>query len=167
MQVKAFLRNEPLPFTAGQLEGMSSMVNMNTRIAKKLFSSSLRYWMLEYMRRQPKERRFAALILRFIKDRIAALFLIEVLHQMPLVPYTIKITTSFPSNIVSRFSPYYLTCILRTLGFWCYRWPSVTLQVGLHSSAWVSLGKQIGDEVDVRVEESHPRDDILSLKEVD
>lgn len=118
MQVKAFLRNEPLPFTAGQLEGMSSMVNMNTRIAKKLFSSSLRYWMLEYMRRQPKERRFAALILRFIKDRIAALFLIEVLHQMPLVPYKIKITTSFPSNIVSRFGPYYLTCILRTLGFY-------------------------------------------------
>ncbi|CAM8909881.1 unnamed protein product [Rhodiola kirilowii] len=114
-QVKAFLRGESLPFTAGQLEGMASMVNMNTRIAKKLFSSSLRYWMLEYMKRQPKERRFTALILRFIKDRIAALLLVE---------------------------------------------------VGLQSSAWVSVGKQIGDEVEVRVEESHPRDDILSLKEV-
>ncbi|CAM8920251.1 unnamed protein product [Rhodiola kirilowii] len=114
-QVKAFLRGESLPFTAGQLEGMSSMVNMNTRIAKKLFSSSLRYWMLEYMKRQPKERRFTALILRFIKDRIASLLLVE---------------------------------------------------VGLQSSAWVSVGKQIGDEVEVRVEESHPRDDILSLKEV-
>uniref|UniRef100_A0A7N0RGU8 RNB domain-containing protein n=1 Tax=Kalanchoe fedtschenkoi TaxID=63787 RepID=A0A7N0RGU8_KALFE len=79
-QIKAFLRDESLPFTAGQLEGMASMVNMNTRIAKKLFSSSLRYWMLEYMRRQPKERRFTALILRFIKDRIAALLLVEVLH---------------------------------------------------------------------------------------
>jgi len=39
-------------------------------------------------------------------------------------------------------------------------------QVGLQASAWVSLGKDIGDEIVVRVEESHPRDDFLSLKEV-
>jgi hypothetical protein len=34
--------------------------------------------MLEYLRRQPKERRYRALILRFIKDRVAALLLVAV-----------------------------------------------------------------------------------------
>ncbi|KAB2622127.1 ribonuclease II [Pyrus ussuriensis x Pyrus communis] len=99
-QVKAFLAGESLRFSAGQLEGMASIVNMNVR---------------EYLRRQPKEKEYRALILRFIKDRIAAILLVE---------------------------------------------------VGLQSSVWVSVGAQIGDEVLVRVEEAHPRDDVLLLKEV-
>ncbi|XP_068341305.1 ribonuclease II, chloroplastic/mitochondrial-like [Pyrus communis] len=114
-QVKAFLAGESLPFSAGQLEGMASIVNMNVRVARRLFSSSLRYWILEYLRRQPKEKKYCALILRFIKDRIAAILLVE---------------------------------------------------VGLQSSVWVSVGAQIGDEVLVRIEEAHPRDDVLLLKEV-
>lgn len=114
-QIKAFLIGDSPPFSAGQLEGLASIVNMSTRVAKRLFNSSLRYWILEYLRRQPKEKRFRALILRFIKDRIAALLLVE---------------------------------------------------VGLQASAWVSVGSQIGDEVLVRVEEAHPRDDVLFLKEV-
>lgn len=57
---------------------MASIVNTNTKLAKRLSSISLRYWVLEYLRRQPKENRFRALILRFIKDRIAALLLVEV-----------------------------------------------------------------------------------------
>lgn len=40
------------------------------------------------------------------------------------------------------------------------------MQVGLQASAWVSVGSQIGDEVLVRVDEAHPRDDVLFLKEV-
>lgn len=40
------------------------------------------------------------------------------------------------------------------------------LQVGLQAAAWVSVGAQIGDEVEVKVEEAHPRDDIIYLKEV-
>lgn len=40
------------------------------------------------------------------------------------------------------------------------------MQVGIQASTWVSVGAQIGDEVEVRVEEAHPRDDVLSLKEV-
>lgn len=40
------------------------------------------------------------------------------------------------------------------------------LQVGLQAAAWVSVGAQIGDEVEVNVEEAHPRDDIIYLKEV-
>ncbi|KAK6943654.1 Ribonuclease II/R [Dillenia turbinata] len=114
-QVKAFLRGDTPPFTAGQLEGIASSVNMNARVAKRLVSSSLKYWILEYLRRQPKRKRFRALVLRFIKDRTAALLLLE---------------------------------------------------VGYQASAWVSVGVQIGDEIDVQVEEAHPREDVLALKEV-
>ncbi|KAJ6699583.1 RIBONUCLEASE [Salix purpurea] len=114
-QVKAVLRGDSPPLSAGQLEGMASLVNMQTRVVRRLCSSSLQYWIIEFLRRQPKEKKYRALILRFIKDRVAALLLVE---------------------------------------------------VGLQASAWVSLGTQIGDEVQVRVEEAHPRDDIISLKEV-
>ncbi|XP_077239005.1 ribonuclease II/R family protein [Tasmannia lanceolata] len=114
-QVTAFLRGDPLPFSPGHLEGMASLLNMHVRVAKRLCNTSLRYWLLEYLRRQPKEKKFRALILRFIKDRMAALLLVE---------------------------------------------------VGIQASALVSVGTQIGDEIEVRVEEAHPRDDILFLKEV-
>ncbi|KAL9242492.1 hypothetical protein vseg_016484 [Gypsophila vaccaria] len=114
-QVKAYLRGEALPFSAGQLEGIAAIVNMQHKVARKLFNSSLRYWVLEYLRRQPKGKRFRALILRFIKDRIAALLLVEVGHQ---------------------------------------------------ASAWVLVGSQVGDEIQVVIEHAHPRDDALSLKQV-
>ncbi|CAN6471801.1 unnamed protein product [Victoria cruziana] len=114
-QVKAFLRKDSPPFSAGQLEGIASMTNANVRIAKKLSSDSLRYWLLEFLRQQPKGRKYRALVLRFIKDRLAALLLME---------------------------------------------------IGIQASASVSIGVQIGDEVHIQVEESHPRDDILTVKEV-
>ncbi|CAL5420140.1 unnamed protein product [Camellia sinensis] len=114
-QVKAFLRGDSPPFSAGQLEGMASLINMNVRLVRRVCNCSLRYWIIEYLRRQTKRTRFRALILRFIKDRIAALLLVE---------------------------------------------------VGIQASACVSVGVQIGDEVEVQVEEAHPRDDVLSLKEV-
>lgn len=114
-QVKAFLRGDSPPFSAGQLEGMASLINMNVRLVRRVCNCSLRYWIIEYLRRQTKGTRFRALILRFIKDRIAALLLVE---------------------------------------------------VGIQASACVSVGVQIGDEVEVQVEEAHPRDDVLFLKEV-
>ncbi|XP_061371834.1 ribonuclease II, chloroplastic/mitochondrial isoform X2 [Gastrolobium bilobum] len=114
-QVKAFLRGEPPPFSAGKLEGIAALVNDKFRAVRKLCNSSLRYWILEYLRRQPKEKRYRALVLKFFKDRLAALLLIE---------------------------------------------------VGFQASALVSVGTQIGDEIIVKVEEAHPRDDILFLKEV-
>ncbi|XP_052724363.1 ribonuclease II, chloroplastic/mitochondrial isoform X2 [Vigna angularis] len=114
-QVKAFLRGELPPFTAGKLEGIAAVINENVRTVRKLCNSSLRYWILEYLRRQPKEKSYRALVLRFLKDRIAALLLVE---------------------------------------------------IGFQASAWVPVGSQIGDEVLVKVEEAHPRDDILFLKEV-
>ncbi|CAL1399100.1 unnamed protein product [Linum trigynum] len=80
-QVKAFLRGDSPPFSAGQLEGAAASVNMQTRLIRKLSNTSLRYWIIEYLRRQPKQRRYRALILRFIKDRVAALLLVDVGFQ--------------------------------------------------------------------------------------
>ncbi|XP_020252520.1 ribonuclease II, chloroplastic/mitochondrial isoform X1 [Asparagus officinalis] len=114
-QIKAFLRNEPLPFSSGELEGITCLVNMHVKFARRLYNSNLRYWLLEYLRRQTRGRKFRALILRFIKDRVAAILLVE---------------------------------------------------VGIQASASVSVGNLIGDEIEVVIEEAHPRDDVLSLKEV-
>ncbi|CAA0830512.1 Ribonuclease II- chloroplastic/mitochondrial [Striga hermonthica] len=113
-QVKAFLRGDSLPFSAGRLEGIASLVNVNTRVIKRLSSTSLRYWIIEYLRQQPKHKTFSALVLRFIKDRVAAIFLME---------------------------------------------------VGLQASVWVSGGVKVGDEVKVRVEKAHPRNDTISFVE--
>ncbi|OMO91573.1 Ribonuclease II/R [Corchorus olitorius] len=114
-QVKAFLRGESPPFSAGQLEQMASGVNMQVRVVRNLCSSSLQYWIIEFLRRQPKEKKFRALILRFIKYGVADLLLLE---------------------------------------------------VGFQASASVSVGTKIGDEIEVKVEEAHPRDGFLKLKEV-
>lgn len=77
-QVKAVLRGEPPPFSCNKLEGMMPLIKMQLQIAKRLYNNSLRYWLLEYLRRQPREKEFRALILRFIKDKTAALLLVEV-----------------------------------------------------------------------------------------
>lgn len=114
-QVKAFLRGDSPPFSAGQLEGYGSIVNVHVKVAKRLFNSSLRYWVYEYLRRQPKGKKFRALIIRFIKDRNASLLLMD---------------------------------------------------LGYQASARVSTGFRVGDELEVRVVEADPRNDILSLKEV-
>ncbi|KAL8138256.1 hypothetical protein V2J09_004257 [Rumex salicifolius] len=114
-QVKAFLRGDDLPFSVGNLEGLSSVLMMQTKAARQLSSTSLRYWTIEYLRRQPREKRYRALVLRFIKDRFASLLLSE---------------------------------------------------VAFHGAALVSVGVQVGDEVQVFVVAAHPRNDSLSLKEI-
>ena len=75
--MKACLRGESPPFSADLLEGMASLVNMQVRAVRRLSSSSLRYWMIEFLRRQPRGKKYRALILKFIKGRIAALLLVE------------------------------------------------------------------------------------------
>ncbi|CAM0957974.1 unnamed protein product [Alopecurus aequalis] len=77
-QVKAFLRGDTPPYSAGDLEGMTFIASMHVKVARKLHSNSLRYWLLEYIRRQPRGRKYKALILRFIKDRTASLLLVDV-----------------------------------------------------------------------------------------
>ncbi|GAU28032.1 hypothetical protein TSUD_264900 [Trifolium subterraneum] len=80
-QIKAFLRGDPPPFTPGGLEGIGAGAHEKFREVKKLCNSSLRYWILEYLRRQPKGRRYRALVLNFFKGRLAALLLVEVGFQ--------------------------------------------------------------------------------------
>ncbi|XP_057838680.2 ribonuclease II, chloroplastic/mitochondrial isoform X1 [Cryptomeria japonica] len=77
-QVKAHLRGEMPPFTSTQLEGIMPTINMQVRISRRICNNSVRYWILEYLRRQPKGKEFRALILRFVKDKIATLLLLEV-----------------------------------------------------------------------------------------
>ncbi|TVU36775.1 hypothetical protein EJB05_18722 [Eragrostis curvula] len=113
-QVKAFLRGDSPPYSASDLEGMTFIASMHVKVARRLHSNSLRYWLLEYLRRQPKGREYKSLILKFIKDRMAVLLLLE---------------------------------------------------VGIQVSTVVSRGK-VGDEVSIVVETAHPRDDILSVREV-
>ncbi|KAL6853692.1 hypothetical protein ACP4OV_019721 [Aristida adscensionis] len=113
-QIKAFLRGDSPPYSAGDLEGMTFIASMHVKVARRLHSSSLRYWLLEYLRRQPKGRKYKSVILKFIKDRMAVLLLAE---------------------------------------------------VGIQATTVVSCGK-VGDEVTVAVETAHPRDDILSIREV-
>ncbi|CAD6229171.1 unnamed protein product [Miscanthus lutarioriparius] len=113
-QVKAFLRGDSPPYSAGDLEGMTFIASMHVKVARRLHSNSLRYWLLEYLRRQPKGRKYRALILKFIKDRMGALLLVE---------------------------------------------------VGIQVTTTISRGK-VGDEVSVTVETAHPRDDILTVREV-
>lgn len=40
------------------------------------------------------------------------------------------------------------------------------LQVGVQAIAIVSDGKKVGDEIKVTIDEAHPRDDVLSVREV-
>ncbi|KAL5647416.1 hypothetical protein ACJX0J_041771, partial [Zea mays] len=78
LKVKAFLRGDSPPYSAGDLEGMTFIANMHVKVARRLHSNSLQYWLLEYLRRQPKGRKYRALILKFVKDRMGALLLVEV-----------------------------------------------------------------------------------------
>lgn len=138
--MKAFLRGDSPPFSAGQLEGFGSSVNMHVKVSKRLFNSSLRYWVYEYLRRQPKGKKYRALIIRFIKDRNASLLLIDVsICRLTVTLYNCRTTLVFTS--------------------WLY------LQVGYQVFARVSTRLRVGDELEVRVEEADPRNDILSLKE--
>jgi hypothetical protein len=57
---------------------MTFIASMHVKVARKLHRNSLRYWLLEYLRRQPKGREYKSLILKFIKDRMAVLLLLEV-----------------------------------------------------------------------------------------
>ncbi|AQL00709.1 Exosome complex exonuclease RRP44 homolog A [Zea mays] len=112
--LEAFLRGDSPPYSADDLEGMTFIASMHVKVARRLHSNSLRYWLLEFLRRQPKGRKYRALILKFVKDRMGALLLVE---------------------------------------------------VGMQVTTTISRGK-VGDQVSVTVETAHPRDDILSVREV-
>ncbi|KAJ3668963.1 hypothetical protein LUZ60_010913 [Juncus effusus] len=80
-QIKAFLRGQMHPFSARDLETRSFLANMRIKNARQVQNASLRYWILEYLRRQPEERIYRALILKFIKDHTAIVLIFEVAMQ--------------------------------------------------------------------------------------
>jgi hypothetical protein len=76
--VKAVLRGEKPLFSSADVESVMAVVNLQTREARKLQTSSTRYWALEYLRRQPRGTCYHALILRFLKEREPLVLIIEV-----------------------------------------------------------------------------------------
>ncbi|CAK9266221.1 unnamed protein product [Sphagnum jensenii] len=76
-QVKAVLRGEKPLFSSADVESVMAVVNLQTREARKLQTSSTRYWALEYLRRQPRGTCYHALILRFLKEREPLVLVIE------------------------------------------------------------------------------------------
>ncbi|RZC89032.1 hypothetical protein C5167_030726 [Papaver somniferum] len=45
LQIKTFLREDPLPFSAGQLEGMALLINMHIKVARRRRNNSLKVGM--------------------------------------------------------------------------------------------------------------------------
>ncbi|KAI5067057.1 hypothetical protein GOP47_0017585 [Adiantum capillus-veneris] len=77
-QVKATLRNDIPPISSGYMEASMAAFNSRVRILKKLQSECERYWILEYLRREPSERRYRVCLLRSEKNSTALVFLLEV-----------------------------------------------------------------------------------------
>ena len=71
---------------------MTFIASMHVKVARRLHSNSLRYWLLEYLRRQPKGRKYRALILKFIKDRMGALLLVEVNWRSPYDKFLLAVS---------------------------------------------------------------------------
>lgn len=77
-QIKAVLRGETPPLSGGHLEASMVTVNAACKTAKKLQFDSERYWILEYLRRQPSNRKYRACVLRLVKNTNAVVLLMEV-----------------------------------------------------------------------------------------
>lgn len=76
-QIKAFLRNEPLPFTAEMLTAILQAIDPAIWDANQVEKQSVRYWSLEYLRRN-KEEVWEALMLDWLRENEKlALVLIE------------------------------------------------------------------------------------------
>ena len=76
-QIKAFLRNEPLPFTAEMLTEILQAIDPAIWDANQVEKQSVRYWGLEYLRRN-KEVVWEALMLDWLRENEKlALVLIE------------------------------------------------------------------------------------------
>ncbi|KAG0569483.1 hypothetical protein KC19_6G093600 [Ceratodon purpureus] len=95
-QVKAVLRGEPPPFSSAYVEAVMAVVNLQSRQARKLQTSSSRYWQIEYLRRQPRGTHYQALVLRFAKEG-EPLVLLEKLGIQANV--NTRVTTAIGSEI--------------------------------------------------------------------
>ena len=79
-QVKAVLRGEAPPFASGEIEGMMGQVGVCIREARRQEGLAARYWVVEYLRRQPRGKVWEGIVLRWIKDgeTLGSVFLKEV-----------------------------------------------------------------------------------------
>ncbi|KAL3692670.1 hypothetical protein R1sor_006321 [Riccia sorocarpa] len=77
-QIKAHLRGDVAPYTSGSVEAKTASANVRSRDARRLQSSSIRYWVLAYLQKYSKGKIFSAVVLHSLKDRQASIFLVEV-----------------------------------------------------------------------------------------
>ncbi|KAH7387670.1 hypothetical protein KP509_16G035800 [Ceratopteris richardii] len=77
-QIKALLCNNIPPISTGHMEAAMASVSARLKSLKKLQSDCDRYWILEYLRREPPERQYRACLLRFEKSPTAIVLLLEV-----------------------------------------------------------------------------------------
>ncbi|WP_293129449.1 ribonuclease catalytic domain-containing protein [Microcoleus sp. bin38.metabat.b11b12b14.051] len=76
-QIKAHLRDEPLPFSAQEIQDIVMCLGTAVREASSVERQTNRYWGLEYLRRNPDEV-WEALMLRWLReDSNLALILLE------------------------------------------------------------------------------------------
>ncbi|XP_002968392.2 ribonuclease II, chloroplastic/mitochondrial [Selaginella moellendorffii] len=66
-QVKAALRKKSPPLSSSQLEAAIMLANLKTKEARKLGNASSRYWLIEYLRRRPRDELYEASVVR-VKD---------------------------------------------------------------------------------------------------
>ncbi|KAG6551326.1 hypothetical protein Mapa_007112 [Marchantia paleacea] len=76
-QVKAFLRGDVPPYTSGSVEAKTALANVRSKEARRLQTSAVRYWTMTYLQRQPKGKIYEAVVLQFMKDRQASIFLVD------------------------------------------------------------------------------------------
>jgi hypothetical protein len=102
---------------------MTFIATMHVKVARRLHSNSLRYWLLEYLRRQPKGRKYKALILRFMKDRMATLLLLDVSQHIHPIIFLLMV----------KCLQYYILLLLGIVSKNFSRWELavLTLQTGL------------------------------------
>lgn len=88
-QVKAFLRGDVPPYNSGSVEAKTALANVRSKEARRLQSSAVRYWTLAYFQRQPKGKIYEAVVLQFMKDRQASIFLVDVSQTPFLVSHVV------------------------------------------------------------------------------
>ena len=83
-QLKAFLRGDPLPLTAEQLQEILYNVATSAYEATLVERQTNRYWSLEYLRRHP-ERVWPAMVLRWLRpdDNLALVLLEDLGVELP------------------------------------------------------------------------------------
>ena len=78
--MKAALRGEPPPFASSDMEGIMGQVGVRIREARRQEGLAGRYWVVEYLRRQPRGKVWEGMLLRWIKDgeALGSVFIKEV-----------------------------------------------------------------------------------------